>query len=66
MPMATNRMTGKVGRYVYVIVGPRGTAEYFGLARWEAAYMMSVNNGKGRGWSVVRFERPASTERAET
>ena len=46
-----------MGKYLYAIVRYDGHCEYIGYARWEAAYMMRENNGRGRGWRVVRFVR---------
>ncbi len=51
------RLTGKVGEYIWAIIGPRGTLEHTGLAKWEQDYMMRVNNGKGRGWVRAKFRR---------
>jgi hypothetical protein len=52
----TRRSSGKLGRKLYVIVGRDGVVVFFGLARWEAHYMMKENNGGGRGWRVIVFE----------
>ena len=53
--MATRVETGKVGKYLYVIVDRSGCLVYTGLVRWEAIQEMRQNNGSGRGWSMKKF-----------
>ena len=60
-----SRANGRLSGYVYVIE-KYGYVEMFCYSLSDAKEAMRLNNGKGRGWRIVRYKKAAPTGGEQT